>query len=222
MSDRDSFIEEVSEEVRRDRLYGYLRRYGWIGILAILLVVGGAAWREWRSVQDTQAAQALGDAVIAAFAREDPASRIAALQDIAPRGAGQAAYLDLLRSAQMQAAGDEAGALALLDDIGTRRDVPQLYRTLAGFRALLLRASEMPPREVAAALDAYASPGQPFRALALEQQALALIAAGERAAALAILRALPEDPQATPGLRRRAGQLMVALGEDPPADLLPR
>ena len=44
MSDTDSFIEEVTEEVRRDRLYGLLRRYGWIAALVIILIGGGASW----------------------------------------------------------------------------------------------------------------------------------------------------------------------------------
>ena len=39
MSNTDSFIEEVTEEVRRDKLYGYLKRYGWIAGLIIVLVV---------------------------------------------------------------------------------------------------------------------------------------------------------------------------------------
>lgn len=45
MSDTDSFIEEVTEEVRRDRLFGLMRRYGWIAVLAVLLLVGGTAYR---------------------------------------------------------------------------------------------------------------------------------------------------------------------------------
>ena len=36
VSDTDSFIEEVSEEVRRDRLYKVLRKYAWVGILAVV------------------------------------------------------------------------------------------------------------------------------------------------------------------------------------------
>ena len=43
MSETDSFIDEVNEEVRRDRLYAALRRYGWIAIVAVLAIVGGAA-----------------------------------------------------------------------------------------------------------------------------------------------------------------------------------
>ena len=38
MSDTDSFIDEVSEEVRRDKLFGYIRKYGWIAITSVLLL----------------------------------------------------------------------------------------------------------------------------------------------------------------------------------------
>ncbi|WP_159075214.1 hypothetical protein [Celeribacter baekdonensis] len=41
MSQTDSFIDEVTEEVRRDKFYAFLRRFGWIGILAVCVLVGG-------------------------------------------------------------------------------------------------------------------------------------------------------------------------------------
>ena len=63
MSDSESFINEVTEEVRREKLFGYLRRYGWIGVAAVLLLVGGAAWNEYRNAQERDAAQAIGDAL---------------------------------------------------------------------------------------------------------------------------------------------------------------
>ena len=56
MSETDSFIEEVTEEVRRDRLFALFRRYGWIVLVLIVLVVGGAAWNEYRKAQDRAAA----------------------------------------------------------------------------------------------------------------------------------------------------------------------
>ena len=48
MSDTDSFIDEVTEEVRRDRMYLLLRRWGWVGVVAVILIVGGAAFNEVR------------------------------------------------------------------------------------------------------------------------------------------------------------------------------
>ena len=67
VSDTDSFIDEVTEEVRRDQLFALFRKYGWIGILAIVLIVGGASWSEWRKAQAEAKAQAFGDALVAAM-----------------------------------------------------------------------------------------------------------------------------------------------------------
>jgi len=54
MSDTDSFIDEVNEEVRRDRFYFMLKRYGWIAVLAVILLVGGAAWNEYQKRRPAQ------------------------------------------------------------------------------------------------------------------------------------------------------------------------
>ena len=51
MSLNDSFIQEVSDEVRRDRLFGLFRRYGWVAACLILFLVGGAGINEWRKSQ---------------------------------------------------------------------------------------------------------------------------------------------------------------------------
>ena len=71
VSASDSFIEEVTEEGRRDRLFAMIRRYGWIAVLAVLTLVGGAAWNEWRKAQDVAAAQTLGDGIVAALEADD-------------------------------------------------------------------------------------------------------------------------------------------------------
>ena len=39
MSNPDSFIDEVTEEVRRDRLFRLFRKYGWIGGVVVALIV---------------------------------------------------------------------------------------------------------------------------------------------------------------------------------------
>ena len=67
MSETDSFIDEVTEEVRRDKLFALFRKYGWIGIALVLVIVGGAAWTEWRKLTARSAAQSFGDAIVAAL-----------------------------------------------------------------------------------------------------------------------------------------------------------
>ena len=110
MSDTDSFIDEVNEEVRRDRMFNLFRRYGWIAVAAVLLLVGGAAWNEWRASQEQAQAEAMGDAIVAALNLETASARAAALQEIEVTQAS--AIVQLLSAAQLASddRGDEAVA----------------------------------------------------------------------------------------------------------------
>ena len=80
MSNNESFIDEVNEEVRRDQLFGYIRRYGWIAVLAVLILVGAAAWTEYNRSQERASAQANGDAIIDALSMDNPEDVLAELQ----------------------------------------------------------------------------------------------------------------------------------------------
>ena len=44
-------MQEVSDEVRRDKLFGFFRRYAWIGIVLVLLLVSAAGVNEYRKSQ---------------------------------------------------------------------------------------------------------------------------------------------------------------------------
>lgn len=213
MSDSDSFINEVTEEVRREKLFGYLRRYGWIAVAAVLLIVGGAAWNEYRNAQARSTAQATGDALLAALEENDPAARAAAMADVDAEGAAVAVTL-LLRAATQQEAGDLAASADTLSAVVTNPYLPEMYRDLAAFKAAMLPTDDTAARR--ANLDALSQPGQPFRLLALEQIAYLTLAQGDRDGAIAILRQIEEDAGVTRGLRERVQTLMVALGEPSP------
>lgn len=217
MTHTDSFIEEVTEEVRRDRLFNLFRKYGWIGILTVVLIVGAASWREWRVAQDRAAAQAFGDAVLAAQAIEDPAARRAALEKITATGPS-AAVLGFLEAAAAEAAGDRAGAIARLEAIRSDAALGPAYRDLAALKRLLLEGTAMPADTRKALLDEIAKPGRPYRTLALEQIALDKAAAGDRAGAIADYNALLQEPDVTARLHQRATQMILALGGTPGAN----
>lgn len=208
MSNTDSFIEEVTEEVRRDRLFAFFRRWGWLGILIVLLIVGGAAWNEWQKARRTEAAQAAGDSLLAAMAAAGPAERTAALGEAGVGGPVAA----LLLAGQQQQAGETAAAVATLDALAADAALPTVYRDLARLRSLMLQAGTLAPADRIAALQALAAPGAPFAGLAQEQIAVAQVEAGDIAAALATLRAILDDAATPQGLRARADALMVALG----------
>lgn len=217
MSNTDSFIDEVTEEVRRDRLFAAMRRYGWIGILLVLLIVGGAAWNEWRKSRAEAEARAFGDALMAAMEAETPAARAEALATVPAPGPERAALQGFLTAASALEAGDEAAALAAWDVIAANGELPVTWRHLALIKRVIAAGADMPASERGAALETLAAAGAPYRILALEQQALDLVAAGETDAAVDRLRALLQEPGVTAGLRRRATQLMVALGAEPEA-----
>lgn len=214
MSQNDSFIEEVTEDLRRDRLFGLMRRYGWIAILAVFAIVGGAAWNEYRKSAERAEAQALGDALLAAGAADSPAARAAALQDLAAEPGPAAVVVGMTRAGELAAAGERAAAADLLDSIAAEPGLSARWRDLAALRALALRAADMSPDARLAALAPLAQAGAPYRALALELRALAEIDAGQREAAIASLREIIAIDAATESLRLRARQLLVALGAD--------
>lgn len=215
MSDTDSFIEEVTEEVRREKLYGYLRRYGWIAVVAILLIVGGAAFSEWRKAQATAQAEQLGDALIAALTRPDAQSRADAVSEVQAETVSAQAALSLIAATELAAVGSVSDAVERLGSIAENGNIPEIYRHLAGFKSLLLQADTATRAERRAGFESFARPGHPMRMLAEEQLALIRVESGDVAGALAQFQAILQDAEASADLQQRAMQVIVALGGEP-------
>ena len=100
MSDTDSFLQEVSEELRRDRLYKNLRKYGWIAILLVILIVGAATYREYLKSQAATEAQLFGTSIIDALNEKNAVDRISKLQKINVPSENAKAILAMLLSAE--------------------------------------------------------------------------------------------------------------------------
>lgn len=212
-NERDSFIDEVTEEVRRDRLYFYFRRYGWIAALVVLVVVAGTAFTQWRAAQERAEAEAFGDALLAALAPDDSAARALALEGVEVPDSGAArAVRAMLEANEAEQAGEREAAIAALQAVAGDGEVPVLYRDLAGLKALMLADGTMDEADRRTGLETLAQPGAPFALLAAEQLALSDVAAGDTEAALERLRGVVADAGASQGLRDRAQGLIVALG----------
>ncbi len=211
MSNNESFIDEVSEEVRKDQLFGYLRRYGWIAVVLVLLLVGGTAYSEFQKSRTEAAAQAAGDAILAALELDDNAERAAALAALAPEGPARA-VTGLLAASELQEAGDLAGAAASLDAVALDAEVPDVYRDLAALKSVMVQAGTLPADGRRARLSGLAEAGRPFRLIAKEQLAFILVETGETDAAIAEFAAIAQDAEVTQGLRDRAFRMIVALG----------
>lgn len=212
MSQPDSFIEEVTEEVRRDKLYRLFRKYGWIGVALVLAVVVGTALNEWQKSRAQARAEAFGDAILEALDQGGSAERRAALAAI-PADGGQKQLMALILGSDP--ADDKAATLAALDALIADTSVAPVYHDLAVLRRTILVGADAPVADRRAALEGIAVAGRPYRVLAAEQLAYLLIEEGKGDAAIAALQALSEDQDASDSLKGRAAQMIVALGGKP-------
>lgn len=209
MANTDSFIEEVSDEVRRDRLYSLMRRWGWVPILVVVAIVGGAAYFEWQGAQQRAQAEAFGDALLTALDGEDTDARIAALDGIDVPSAEAGIILALLAAGEAANGEDRVGAAERLRAAADAPDLERRYVDLALLKAEMLDPA--PEAEARMVLSALAAPGSPYSALAEEQLALLEVRTGNLEAGIDRLRGIERSAAATAGLQQRAAQLIVAL-----------
>lgn len=209
MSNNESFIDEVNEEVRRDQLFTYIRKYGWIAALTVTGLVGATAWTEYQAAQTRAAEQAAGDAIFDALEQNEWADRQAAFAQLPP-----SVMSLLMTGAAAQEAGDTAAAADAFNALANLDGARQVYRDLGAFKALLANADNLSTDERIAGFENLATPGANFALLAKEQIAVAQLEAGDAETALATLREISGDATVTQGLRNRVEGLIVALGGD--------
>ncbi|MEO0372663.1 MAG: hypothetical protein AAF231_14480 [Pseudomonadota bacterium] len=215
MSDTDSFIEEVTEEVRRDKLYKMVRRYGWIAVLLVVLLVGGATWFELRKAAEREDAENFGDAILQALSAEERSERADALSTLEAPTPSADAMLHLLTAAELGAE-NPAEAVENLLTLSDRTDIPQIYRSLAVLKAVMIPGSGLDPSDRRTRLEDLALTGGMMRLLAGEQLAMLEIEEGMPEAAISRLQDLYVDAESSQGLRERARGVIVALGGDVP------
>ena len=208
MSNSDRFIDEVTEEVRRDRLFGYFRRYGWIPAVILIGLVGGTAYNEWSTVQVAQVEQARGDALLDALELEDVAERAASLSTIAQEDE------DALVAKLLAAGVDAEQAADLLGSIATDDTQPQYIRDLARLKMASIDGA-VTVDEAAAILVELSEPGGVYRNVAMELLVALELRRGSIEAALALLQAHIKDADASSEQIQRMAELIVALGAIP-------
>lgn len=210
-----NFIEEVDEEVRRDRLEKAWKRWSPYAIgLVVLLLIGVAGHQVWKNWQAEKAAAA-GAAFTAALGQAQagkPADAAKAFADMAASGKdGYALLARFQQAAMLIEAKDTAGAVAAYAAIASDNGISQRFRDLANYLAAFHGFDTLGVDGVRKHVSAI--PGDsPWYANGRELQALAELKAGNRDAARQQLTALADDPLVPAGLRGRAAELLAALG----------
>jgi hypothetical protein len=212
VSETDSFIQEVSEEVRQDRMFALWKKWGPYVLAAVVVVVGASALWSWNRAQEREAAEARGAALLAADADslDAQAELIEQIEPPARVVAEFAAAAELGRSGKMAEAAQRYRELAVRDGLAEH------YRELALLQAVRLEAAETDAATALAELRPLID-GSPYAPLARELAATLHLKAGDREAAHAELQAVLADPRATANLRLRAREMLTASGGVPPA-----
>jgi hypothetical protein len=215
VSDTDSFLQEVSEELRRDKLYRNIRKYGWVAILLVILIVGGATYREYQKSKAAKAAQFFGTSIINALNEKSVNDRISKLQKINAPGENAKVVIAMLLSAELNGSENLTAEKSDLSSFTDGSSIDAHYRELLDFKILLGSAKTISLEERLAAFEALSQPGNSFRLLAEEQIALIELEQGNIDRAVEKISQILLDAELTAGLRNRATQMLIALGKDP-------
>lgn len=224
----DTILNEVSEELRADRMREAWRRYGpWVIGAAVLVVLAVAANEGWRWYQNSQAVASSRDFYAAIELIDEGATADAheALNRSIAEGSGQ--YPDLSRFAQaglLAREGKRDEAIAAYDSLATTLSNTRM-REYALLQAAALLVDQGDVNGVQSRLVGINDTEGPFRSLGLELLGLAQYAAENYVDALATFELIRLDPYARQDTLQRIdvyeAQLMsqgIEFGNDEPAD----
>lgn len=216
MSNPDSFIQEVSEEVRRDRMFRLWKRYAPLVVALVVAIVGGTALMTWLDHRTAEAARGAGGLLIAAGEARDPGRRADALLALLETAEGGLAVVARLQAAVALAEeGDAEAAAAEFERAAAEATAEPALAALAAYRAALLRAPSVGPTATIAALDALTFPGNAMRLPALEARGIAHLTAGDGASARTDFETILADSEASEATRQRVREYLATLGASP-------
>ena len=219
----DTFIKEVEENLRRDRMQDFFQSYGkWLalGVVLFLAAVGGwIYWQEQRKREASEQSEQLHSLLtdLAAGRNQTVPQRVDQLEK---------SHSDVVRASAMltDAAvaleqNNRSAAIAKYREIANDKGVAQSFRDVATVRLTALEFDTIKPEEVVTRLQPMAKAGHPWFGSAGEMTALALMKQNKNAEAGRLFAAIAADSQVPSSIRSRAVQVAGTLGVDASASL---
>ena len=221
----ETFLREVDENLRRDQLRDFGKKYGgWlIAAVALFLVASGGFiwWQQHRLQNSEQQVEQLAETFknIGSGAPGNASQTLDQLSDSGSKGVRAAALFTRAALAVQQ--NDLKLATARYGQIVDDSSLPQPYRDAALIRQTALQFDSVPPAEVISRLQPLAKPGNPWFGTAGEMTAMALIKQGQQRQAAELFEAIAKDPGVPETIRARSVQIAGTLGVDASAALPP-
>lgn len=218
----ESFLREVDEELRREQIGTFWRRYG-RALVALILIglaaLGGFLW--WKTERQKKA-EAEGEQLVAVLddlgSGKDAgvAARLDALTT--SRQDGYRAAARLTKAAMAAGKGDTKAAIVQYKLVADDEGLDRPFRDLALLRQTALEFDTLAPAQVVSRLKPLAEAGGPWFGSAGEMVAIAYMKMNKPELAGPIFQAIAKDENAPETIRARATRLAGALGVDAVAE----
>jgi hypothetical protein len=210
----DSFIREVNEELRSERMRSIWRRFGRVligaAVLVVLGTIGKVGYEFWRERESSAA----GDKFLSALTQIREGDREAGQKELAAlekEGFGSYPVLARIRSASLLAeGGDVPGAIAAFTAIAKDGSVPQALRDAARLRAAYLLVDTGSYEEVSAEAEQLTNATSPMRHSAREVLGLSAYKHGDFTRAKEWFEQVVNDGESPRNVANRA-QMMLDL-----------
>jgi len=214
----ETFLREVDENLRRDQLRDFGKKYGaWLIAAVVLFLAASGGWIWWQQHQlqrSGEQVEQLGEIYqnIGAGKTKDAAQQLDALSKSGRKAVGASAAF--ARAALAVQQNDTKTAIAKYRELANDSDLPDAYREIALIRQTALEFDQIPPQDVVTRLQPLAKPGNPWFGTAGEMTAMALIKQGKKDEAGRLFAAIAKDKGVADPMRERAVQIAGSLGVD--------
>ena len=214
----ETFLREVDEEYRRDKVRDFfVENRIWLISAVVLFLAAAGGWIWWQDYQRDRAGREVEE--LAAVFQEigkgnsrQVEPRLRALENsssdaVRTTAIFTSAAIDLQKN-------DSKAAAAKYRSLAEDEGLAQPYRDIALIRQTALEFDQLKPEEVIARMKPLAGPGEPWFGSAGEMTALALIKQGKKDEAGKLFAAIGRDRSVPEVIRGRAVQMASSLGVD--------
>ena len=214
----ETFLREVDENLRRDQMQDFFKRYGtWLIIAVVLFLAASGGFIWWKQHEVKRSAAEVEK--LAAIYKDIGSGKVdqapQQLDELSKSGSKAVrASAQFARAALALQQNDNKLAISTYKSIADDDGLPKPYRDAALVRQTALEFDQLQPGDVIARLQPLAKPGEPWFGSAGEMTALALVKQGKRQEAGQLYLAIAKDPGVPETIRARAIQVAGSLGVD--------
>ena len=216
MANPESFLEEVAEEVRRDRLFKFFKKNGWIIAFVVLAALCASIAYEWRKNSEISRAKSNGDLLTLALEKSQKGN----LEELLDLLSDNSPYLrpssDLMAVTKLYYAellynidNDSSESMSVLKEIFSNESVSTTLRQLAKIKYLLLFSGDNKVKQDL--IDELSSPDNHYRFLAQEHKVQTYLASGMSDEANRQIDILLNDLEVSEQQKRRLMDLKLAI-----------